>query len=112
MMNYHKLILLINELNMKNIILAFLIVIIYSLDSNYQERILYYDEHDNVCAYSDYTDWIFLVVTFSDRQQIEKNIRGGTNCDAWNIRYINRLKPSSTMSYYECPEDQNYCDRI
>jgi len=71
---------------------------------NYQRRIIYYNEIDNVCAYQE-LDEIFLTITFSDRRQIEATVDGGTRCDPWKIMYVNKLRPKMYMSYLSCHEN-------
>jgi hypothetical protein len=56
-----------NYIEMAKILVLVLLLAISFCQPDYQERCLYYDESDNVCAYGEYSDLVDLVFSFDDR---------------------------------------------
>lgn len=68
---------------------------------NYQERVIYYSETDNVCRAGQHSDNIHLIINIDDTQTIKRDIDGFTLCDQWTLRYANAISPMKLMDLVE-----------
>jgi hypothetical protein len=59
----------------------------------YQERVIYYGESDNVCIHGELSDQIRLFVRLDGMETFEYYVRGFTGCNAWLWPYFNAIMP-------------------
>lgn len=69
--------------------------------NNYQERQIYYGEHENVCLDGSGTDLVDLVITVDGTTYREVTVKTSVCCSQWGRNHANRLKLPSSWSLFD-----------
>lgn len=78
------------------ILLTFFIVFIASSQPNYQDRVTYYNEQDNVCCNYFTSDFMNLIININNQETIKYKLSGNTRCYIWAIDFLSSISTNDT----------------
>jgi hypothetical protein len=76
------------------------LAVICQTNPNFQDRILYYSESDNVCLSGERSDTINLTLILNYSETMRIKAAGATSCNDWKIRYSQQIQPGTRWSTF------------
>lgn len=81
-------------------------------DDNFQRRIIYFSEEDNVCYYGADSDVLDISVEIDGVNAKRVYALSGTFCREWVQRYRSQIKPVSVWDYVDSDSKMIFDDEI
>ena len=83
---------------------VFILACIAAAQPNYQQRVIYYSEEDNVCRFGAESDSINLIINIDNHSTIKANMAGNTLCQPASS-HLAAIKPSSQAVFSSAAND-------